>query len=196
MRSFRTGLTLGFALLLTGACTAARPTEVRTAAVAKPPPDREPTGGDFLSIARDGSGSQARWSEVRVSRDAGGFRTDLFAKAAPSQQGAELVELHLVLIRLRGPGEYPLGFAWDRGQSRATIRTHEGMQCMTPGSDAGSVEITAAPTSEAWAPGERLEGRYRVRCFPEGKPVPGQEPSVFAGAFSVTVPSGAAASSN
>jgi hypothetical protein len=193
MRSFRTGLTLGFALLLTGACTAARPAEPNTTAPAKPtnpPPSSESTGGDFVSIAREGSSYQARWSEARVTRDAGGFRTDLFAKAAPDREGEELVELHFVLIRLRGPGEYPLGFAWDRGQSRATIQTREGMRCMTPGSDAGSFEITAAPASEPWAPGERLEGRYRVRCFPDAKPAPGQEARVFTGAFSVTVGSG------
>jgi hypothetical protein len=193
MRSFRTGLTLGFALLLTGACTAARPAELSTAAVSKPmntPPSSEPTGGDFVSIARDGSSYQARWSEVRVAREGSGFRTDLFAKAASDLEGGELVELHFVLIRLRGPGEYPLGFAWDRGQSRVTIQTREGTSCMTPGSDAGSVEITAAPASEPWAPGERLEGRYRVRCFPDAKPTPGQEARVFTGAFSVTVGSG------
>lgn len=190
MHSFRTGLTLGFALLLTEACTAARPSEPSTVAPAKPmnfPPSSVPTGGDFVSIARDGSSYQARWSEVRVAREGGGFRTDLFAKAAPVRDGEELVELHFVLIRLRGPGEYPLGFAWDRGQSRVTIQTREGMRCMTPGSDAGSVEITAAPASEPWAPGERLEGRYRVRCFPDAKPTPGQEAQVFTGVFSVTV---------
>lgn len=190
MHSFRTGVTLGFALLLTGACTAARPAEVSTAAPAKPmnspPSSAPPMGGDFVSIARDGSSYQARWSEVRVAREGGGFRTDLFAKAAPDRDGEELVELHFVLIRLRGAGQYPLGFAWDRGQSRATIQTREGMRCMTPVSDAGSVEITAAPASEPWAPGERLEGRYRVRCFPDAKPTPGQEARVFTGAFSIT----------
>ena len=190
MRPHRTGLFLGIALLFTGACTSARPAELGTPASARPldsTPHREPVGEDFLSIARPGSSYQARWREVRVARDSGGFRTDLFAKAAPGREGEELVEVHLVLIRLRGPGDYPLGFAWDRGQSRATIQPREGLRCMTPGSDAGNVEITAAPASEAWAPGERLEGRFRIHCFPEAKATAGQEALVFTGAFAMTV---------
>jgi hypothetical protein len=193
MYAHRTGLSLGFMLLLSGACTAAKPVERSPTAPAKPmesPPPSEPVGADFLSISRPGSSYQARWSEVRVSRDSGGFRTDIFAKAAPAGEGEELVEVHFVLIQLHGPGEYPLGFGWDRGKSRVTIQSREGMRCMTPASDAGSVEITAAPKSKAWAPGERLEGRYRVHCFPEAKATPGQEARVFTGAFSVTVGGG------
>jgi hypothetical protein len=190
MHPSRTHLSLGFALLLTGACTAARPVEPSPAAQSQPinsPQRGEPVGADFLSISRPGSSGPSRWSQVRVQRDSGGFRTDLFAKADPDRAEEELVEVHLVLIRLHGPGVYPLGFGWDRGQSRVTIQTREGLRCMTPGSDAGSVEITAAPASEAWAPGARLEGRYRVHCFPEAKATAGQEAQVFTGAFSVTV---------
>ncbi len=109
----------------------------------------------------------------------------LFAKAASGDE--ELVEAHFVIIRLRGPGEYPLGFGWDRGQSRVTLRTREGMNCMTPSSDAGVIEFTAAPAGEGLAPGDRLEGRYRVHCFPDAKPAPGKAPRVFTGAFAVTV---------
>lgn len=193
MRLLRTGLTLGFALLLTGACTAAGPAGLSTVAPAKPMDSTaggEPAGGDFLSIARSGSSYQARWSEVRVDREAGGFRTDLFAKVAPNREEEELVEVHFVLIWLRGPGEYPLGFAWDRGQSRVTIQTREGMRCMTPGSDAGTVEITTAPTSEAWAPGDRVEGRFLIHCFPDAKATPGQEARGFTGSFAVTIGKG------
>jgi hypothetical protein len=120
-----------------------------------------------------------------VAPGSGGFRTDLFAKSASGDE--ELVEAHFVIIRLRGPGEYPLGFGWDRGQSRATLRTREGMNCMTPGSDAGAIELTAAPAGEVLAPGDRLEGRYHVHCFPDAKATPGQEPMVFTGEFAVTV---------
>lgn len=188
MRHPSKGLLPCLALLFTGACTGARPAE--PAASAAPPPAEatpatQPGGADFLSISRSGSSYQARWSEVRVSPGSGGFRTDLFAKAASGDE--ELVEAHFVIIRLRGPGEYPLGFGWDRGQSRATLRTREGLSCMTPSSDAGVIELTAAPRGEVLAPGDRLEGRYRVHCFPDAKASPGQAPRVFTGAFTVTV---------
>lgn len=182
MHAERISLLPCLALLLMGACTGAR--QVQPSAEA---PASEPAGADFLSISRPGSGYQARWSEVRVAPGSGGFRTDLFAKAAPGLEGEELVEAHFVIIRLRGPGEYPLGFAWDRGQSRVTLRTREGMSCMTPSTDAGAIELTVAPSGEVLAPGDRLEGRYRVHCFPDAKPAPGQAPRVFTGAFAVTV---------
>jgi hypothetical protein len=183
------------ALLLTGACTGARPVQPSAEAPAQATgstPASEPAGADFLSISRPGSDYQARWSEVRVSPGSGGFRTDLFAKAVPGRDGEELVEAHFVIIQLRGPGEYPLGFAWDRGQSRATLKTREGINCMTPSSDAGVIELTAAPAGEVLAPGDRLEGRYRVHCFPDARPTPGQQALVFTGAFAVTVGVGAA----
>jgi len=182
MHSDRTALLPCLALLLMSACTGARQVQPSAEAAAS-----EPAGADFLSISRPGSDYQARWSEVRVAPGSGGFRTDLFARAAPGIEGEELVEAHFVIIRLRGPGEYPLGFAWDRGQSRATLRTREGMSCMTPSTDAGAIELTTAPSGEVLAPGDRLEGRYRVHCFPDAKPAPGQAPRVFTGAFAVTV---------
>jgi hypothetical protein len=184
MSQHRTGLLPCLALLFTGACAGARPAEPTASALAKPAEPAAGVGSDFLSISRPGSSYQARWSQVRVAPGSGGFRTELFAKASGDE---ELTEAHFVIIRLHGPGEYPLGFAWDRGQSRATLRTREGMNCMTPGSDAGVIELTSAPAGEVLAPGDRLEGRYRVHCFPDAKATPGQQPAVFTGAFAVTV---------
>ena len=100
------------------------------------------------------------------------------------------MEVHFTIIRLRGPGEYPLGFGWDRGKSRVTIQLRDGTRCMTPRSDAGVIEVTAAPMGEALAPGDRLEGRYRVHCFPEGDDTSQEEAWVFTGAFAVTVGKG------
>lgn len=188
MRQPRTGLLPCLALLFTGACAGARPAEPVAPALAKPAEPTlvsQPSAADFLAISRPGSGYHARWSQVRVAPGLGGFRTDLFAKAASGTE--ELVEAHFVIIRLHGPGEYPLGFGWDRGQSRVTLRTREGMNCMTPSSDAGVIEVTAAPTGEVLTPGDRLEGRYRVQCFPDAKATAGQEPQVFTGDFAVTV---------
>ena len=125
-----------------------------------------------------------------MSPDAGGFRTDLFARASASQEGEELVEAHFTIIQLRGPGEYPLGFGWNRGKSRATLQTRAGMRCMTPQSDAGVIELTAAPVGGKLAPGDRLEGRYRVHCFPEADATSREEALVFTGAFAVTVGQG------
>jgi hypothetical protein len=174
---------LCLALLLTGACKAGLPprsTASDSAQTVASAPASESVGADFLSIERSGSNYQARWTEVRLSRDSGGFRTDLFAKATTPAEGEELVEAHFTIIRLQGPGEYPLGFGWDRGKSRVTLQTREGMRCMTPSSDAGVIEITVAS-------GNRLEGRYRVHCFPEGNATSQAEPLVFTGAFAVTV---------
>jgi hypothetical protein len=188
MRQPRTGLLPCLALVFTVACAGARPAEPAALAPAKPTestPASQPVDADFLSISRPGSSYQARWSQVSVAPGSGGFRTDLFAKAA--SDGEELVEAHFVIIRLHGPGEYPLGFGWDRGQSRVTLRTREGMNCMAPGSDAGVIEFTSAPAGEVLAPGDRLEGRYRVHCFPDAKASAGQQPLVFTGAFAVTV---------
>lgn len=181
MHQFRTGLLFCLALL-SGSCRGARPAG--------------PEGSDFLSISRPGSSHQARWSDVRVVPDAGGFRTDLFAKAASPREGEELMEVHFTLIRLRGPGEYPLGFGWDRGQSRVTIQLRDGVRCMTPRRDAGVVEVTRAPAGSTWGPGARLEGRYRVHCFPEGDSTSQREAWVFTGAFAVTWTSGDQASSS
>lgn len=111
---------------------------------------------------------------------------DLSARAAPGGE-EELEDVHFTLIRLRGPGEYPLGFGWDRGQSRVTLQTRAGLRCMTPRSDAGVVEITVAPEGRALAPGDRLEGRYRVHCSPDGTSASPEEVQVFTGAFAVTV---------
>jgi hypothetical protein len=171
MHPHRTGLLLCLALLLTGACRGVRPTEPVT---------------DFLSISRPGSSYQARWTEVSVSPGAGGYRTDLSARATSPREDEELVEVHFTLIRLRGPGQYPLGFGWDRGCSRVTLQMRDGTRCMTPRSDAGVVEVSVAPVDRAWAPGDRLEGRYRVHCFPEGDTSSQQEAWVFTGAFAVT----------
>jgi hypothetical protein len=192
-----TRLLLGIALLLMGACRGARPVEPVASEptravdpVAAPVPASEPAGADFFSISRPGSSYPARWTEVRVLPGSGGFRTDLFAKASSAHEGEELVEVHFTIIRLRGPGEYPLGFGWDRGKSRAIFQARDGMRCMTPSSDAGVIELTQAPSSEELAPGDRLEGRYRVHCFPEGDPTTRKEPVVFTGAFAVTVGEG------
>ena len=188
MRHPSPGLLPCLALLFTGACAGARPAEPVASAPEKPAestPVSPPGEADFLSISRPGSNYQARWSQVRVAPGSGGFRTDLVAKAASGDE--ELVEAHFVIIRLHGPGEYPLGFGWDRGQSRVTLRTREGINCMTPGNDAGVIELTAAPAGEALAPGDRLEGRYRVHCFPDAKATAGQQPLVFTGTFAVTV---------
>ncbi len=188
MHQLRTGLLPCLALLLTGACTGVRSAEPAAAVPAKPveaTPASQPQGADFLSISRPESSYQARWSEVRVSPGSGGFRTDLFAKAPSGDE--ELVEAHFVIIRLHGPGEYPLGFGWDRGQSRVTLRTRDGMSCMTPTNDAGAIELTAAPAGGALAPGDRLEGRYLVHCFPDAKAAPGQAALIFTGTFAVTV---------
>lgn len=168
-----------FTLLLGPACRSARPD-----VPAAPAQVQAPAQADFLSISRSGPDSASRWTEVKLSP--GGFRTDLFAKASSPGEGAEPIEVHLTLIRLSGPGEYRLGFGWDRGQSRATIRTGAGEQCMTPGSDAGVVEITAAPAEGQMSPGQRLEGRFTIRCYPEAKPTSGQEARVFTGTFAVT----------
>ena len=100
------------------------------------------------------------------------------------------MEVHFTIIRLRGPGEYPLGFGWDRGKSRVTLQLRNGMRCMTPSSDAGVIEVTAAPVGGALAPGDRLEGRYRVHCFPEGDSTSREKAWVFTGAFAVTVGQG------
>jgi hypothetical protein len=181
MHPHRTSHLLCLALLLTGAC--------RGVPVA-PPPAREPTKADFLSISRPGASDPTRWSEVSVYADTGGFRTDLTAKATSPGEGEELVEVHFTIIRLRGPGEYPLGFGWDRGKSRVTLQMRDGTRCMTPSSDAGSIEVTAAPVGNALAPGDRLEGRYRVHCFPEGDSTSQEEAWVFTGAFAVTVGKG------
>lgn len=189
MHASRTALLPCLALLMS-ACTGARPVQPDAEAPVQATgstPASEPAGADFLSISQAGASYQARWSEVRVAPGSGGFRTDLFARAAAGQEGEELVEAHFVIIRLRGPGEYPLGFAWDRGQSRVTLRTREGTSCMTPSSDAGAIELTVAPAGRELAPGDRLEGRYRVHCFPDAKPSPGQAPRVFTGEFAVTV---------
>lgn len=153
-------------------------------------PASEPVAADFLSISRPGSSYQARWTEVRLSQDRGGFRTDFSAKAASPREDEELVEVHFTLIRLHGPGEYPLGFGWDRGQSRVTIQARDGMRCMTPGKDAGVIDVTAAPAGRGLAPGDRLEGRYRVHCFPEGDATSREEALVFTGAFALTVGEG------
>lgn len=185
MRQHRTGLLLCLALLLTGACRGARPTEP-----VEPTPASEPAGADFLSLSRPGSSYQARWTDVSVHPGTGGFRTDLSARATSSREDEEFVEAHFTLIRLRGPGEYPLGFGWDRGASRVTLQTREGMRCMTPRSDAGAIEVTAAPVGGALAPGDRIEGRYRVHCFPEGDDTSREEARVFTGAFAVTVGKG------
>ncbi|WP_309889932.1 hypothetical protein [Archangium sp.] len=173
---------LCLALLLTGACRGVQSVDST--------PAREPTGADFLSISRPGASEPVRWTEVSVRQATGGFRTDLSARATAPLEGEELVEVHITLIRLRGPGEYPLGFGWDRGKSRVTIQLREGKRCMTPSSDAGVIEVTAAPVGEALAPGDRLEGRYRVHCFPGGDATTQEAASVFTGAFSVTVGKG------
>jgi hypothetical protein len=190
MRQHTTNLLLCLALLLANACRGVRPTEPVAPGPARPvdsTPASEPAGADFLSISRPGSSYQARWTDVSLYPDKGGFRTDLSARAASPREGDELVEVHFTIIQLRGPGEYPLGFGWSRGKSRVTIQTREGMRCMTPLSDAGVIEVTAAPAGGELAPGDRLEGRYRVHCFPEGDTTSREEALVFTGAFAVTV---------
>jgi hypothetical protein len=193
MLPYRTHLLLCLTLLLTSACRGARPSEPAASNPTKPvdsTPASEPAGADFLSISRLGSSYQARWTEVSVHPDPGGFRTDLTARAPSPREGEEFVEVHFTIIRLRGPGEYPLGFGWDRGKSRVTLQTREGMRCMTPQSDAGVIEVTTAPESGTLAPGDRLEGRYRVHCFPEADPASREAALVFTGAFAVTVAQG------
>jgi hypothetical protein len=185
----RTGLLPCLLLLPATACRSVRPPEASapaSAAVASAAAI-DPTGADFLSIARPGSGSEARWTEVTARADTGGFRTDFSAKPTSPAEGEELVEAHFTIIRLNGPGDYPLGFGWDRGQSRVTLQARDGTRCMTPRKDAGLIEITAAPSGRALAPGDRLEGRFRVHCFPEGDDTSGKEPRVFTGAFAATV---------
>jgi hypothetical protein len=193
MRQHGIGFLLCLALLLTGACAGGSPAERAATGSAEPgdsTPASAPAQAGFLSISRPGSSYQARWTAVRLSPDTGGFRADLFARPASASEGEELVEMHFTLIRLRGPGEYPLGFGWDRGKSRATLQTRDGIRCMTPTSNAGSIELTAAPTGRALRSGDRLEGRYRVHCFPEGDATTGQEARVFTGAFAVTAGEG------
>jgi hypothetical protein len=58
MHPHRTALSLGFVLLLTGACTAAKLVDPSPAALAKPmdsPQRSEPAEADFLSISHPGS---------------------------------------------------------------------------------------------------------------------------------------------
>ena len=78
-RGQRTGLLLCITLLLTGACTGARPADWVAAAPPKPVESTsasEPAGADFLSIPRPASSYQTRWSDVRLSPGSRGFRTD------------------------------------------------------------------------------------------------------------------------
>jgi hypothetical protein len=195
MHQTRTPYLLSFVILLAGACRGGKPEAPRdpvaqgpstqpsaTASQPAATTASQPARADFLSIARPDAGYQARWTDVAMSQH-DTFRTDISAKATAE---GEVREMDLTLIQLRGPGEYPLGFGWNRGESRATIEA-KGMRCMTPREGGGVVEITAGPADGVLAPGARLEGRFRVHCFPEGDETSLKEAVVFTGEFLVTV---------
>jgi hypothetical protein len=140
-----------------------------SSAVATPPE------GDFMIIGDE------RWTDVKVAQHGDSFRTDLWGKAtrAVSDKPSEVA---ITIIKLNGPGSYPFGFAWSRGDTRASVGPGNG--CMTPGGD-GAVTITEAPADGLLVPGARLAGTFRIACTPEAKrDVP---PTIYTGSFAVTV---------
>ena len=86
----------------------------------------------------------------------------------------------LTIPGFKGPGDYPVGFAWSRGDTRATLTFSDGLRCMTRGKD-GSV-IRVSRTSGG------VEGTFSFWCFNEAKELPQELGVRVKGAFSVVVP--------
>lgn len=120
-----------------------------------------------------------RYEQVRAHLDDQSLRIVAGRRrAAP----AGPIEVDLTIVHFRAPGAYSLGFAWDRGASRATVIVDDHLRCMTRGPGGGSVDVTSVPSDGHG----RVEGRFVVRCLPEADDSRGPE-SVFHGEFSATL---------
>ena len=98
-----------------------------------------------------------------VFRDSTGFSTTLDA----NQKDALVPSLHLTIVQLDGAGEYPVGFAWSRGDTRAVVMLQQGLRCMTPGLKGDRVTISRAPEGAGFEEGEQLAGTFEFTCLPD-----------------------------
>ncbi|MBK9036446.1 MAG: hypothetical protein IPL61_35235 [Myxococcales bacterium] len=166
-------LSLLSVLALVGACRHGPAPIAPTAST-----DLDAGGGPAGASSAEPEAAEPAIAELVIAQSLDGGRTDLHGTIA----GASPAELALVIVRLGGPGDYPLGFAWDRGATRATVTTAAGVRCMTGADDAGAIRITAGPTDGRLTPGARLEGTYEIRCYPEADPERGAA-TTYAGRF-------------
>lgn len=120
----------------------------------------------------------AQLPALSLYQEGNGFRTDIRGEDTSREPRRDV---HLTIVHFKGPGEYPFGFAWDRGDTRASVEGF-GTRCMTPKTSSGAVTITEGPADGLLAVGARLSGTFRILCSDDAGDGPRRE---FNGRFSM-----------